>query len=262
MIRIFVGTDVNGGCAECQMVFEYSLKKHCSEPYELTWMKISKDPSSFWHGWNTEKWSTPFSGFRYGIAEYCNFEGKAIYCDDDQVWLKDPKELWEFDLNGAIMSGKMLANGEIRHCVSLIDCEKFKKLPPVSRRKTLPNFCEIYKGLTFPQTRIMSDIWNCYDGENMYLEEIGLLHLTDMSTNPGVQLAVKRLGDQSRHWYDGEIREHRRKDVVAKFHEYYNEALANGYKVSDYIPNEFVEYQKQSQKGYKANNGYDVVEGQ
>jgi hypothetical protein len=267
-IRIFVGTDVNGGCAECQMVFEYSLQKHCKVPYELTWMKISDDPNSFWYGWNTQNWSTPFSGFRYGIAEYCNYEGKAIYCDDDQLWLASPELLWhngsvELDaIPEAVMTGKQLANGEIRHCVSLIACDKFKQFPPVSRRKQLPNFCELYKDLTFPKTRVISDAWNCYDGEDRDIKDIGLLHFTDMSTNPGVALAVQRLGSQSRHWYTGQIREHRRPDVKAVFHQYYDEALAAGFKVEDYISDRKISYQMLDQKNYRANNGWDVLDKQ
>lgn len=258
VIKFFVGTDVNGGCAECQMVFEYSLKKNCSMPYEIVWMKIDENPESFWNGWNTRKWSTPFSGFRYGIPEYCNFEGKAIYCDDDQIWLQDPLELWEMDVeNPFIMTGKRLQNGEIRHCVSLWDNKKaFKHLPPISRRKDNENFCEMMKGLTFPYTKIIDDKFNCYDGENMKIEEIVLLHLTDMSTNPGVHKAVKRLGDQSQHWYDGPLRSHRRDDVVSIFDQYYNEAIENGFSVADYLPNKRFSYEKQTQKNYKANNGW------
>lgn len=262
-LKVFVGTDVNGGCAECQMVFEYSLKKHCSVPYEIVWMKISDDPNSFWNGWNTDRWSTPFSGFRYGIAEYCNFEGKAIYCDDDQLWLDDPLKLWNIKIpDDKVMTGKILSNGEIRHCVSLIDCAKWTQFPKSSRIKQFDNFTDRMKSLTFPKTYIISDTWNCYDGENMQIEDIQLLHFTDMSSNPGVKLAVKRLGSQSEHWYDGIVRTHRRQDIVDIFMKYYNEALENGFSVMDYVPNRKITYKKQTQKNYIANNGYDVTQGQ
>lgn len=263
-IKVYVGTDVNGGCAECQMVFEYSLRKHSSRPVEITWMKISDDPASFWYGWNTKFWSTPFSGFRYGIPEHCNFKGKAIYCDDDQLWLRDPAELWDIQIEGDnIMTGKLLPNGEIRHCVSLWDCEKAKSvLPPIERRKQNPQFTEIMKRLTFPKTQIMDGNWNNYDGENEPIENIKLLHFTDMSTNPGVKLAVKRLGGQADHWYNGVIREHRRKDVEDVFYQYYQEALDAGYSVADYVGNKRIVYEKQSQENYHARNGYDVTLGQ
>lgn len=266
-IRVFVGTDVNGGCAECQMVFEYSIRKHSSLPVDIVWMKISE--TGFWSGWNTETWSTPFSGFRYGIAEYCEFQGQAIYCDDDQVWLDDPVKLFDIELHpGDVMTGKQLSNGEIRHCVSMIDCDMFGhqiqagKTLSIHRRKANSNFVESMKARTFPRTTVMDDRWNCYDGENMSIEDIGLLHLTDMRTNPGVHMAVERLGGQADHWYDGPLLIHRRPDVVAKFKEYYDEAIEAGYRVEDYLPSKRLNYKKQTQKDYSANNGYDVSRNQ
>jgi len=264
VIRVFCGSDINGCCSENQMVFEYSLRKHSSRPIELVWMKISDDPSSFWYGWNTELWSTPFSGFRYGIAEYCNFKGKAIYCDDDQVWLEDPAKLWDIDISDEnIMTGKLLPNGEIRHCVSLIDCEKFgKKIAPASRRKQNANFCDMMKAATFPYTQIINGNWNNLDGENEAIENIKLLHLTDMSTQPGVKESLKRLGDQGKHLYSGEVREHRRKDIEDVWYKYYYEALEAGYKVEDYVPETRIEFRMIDQKHYVARNGFDVTLGE
>ena len=267
-VKIFVGTDVNGGCAECQMVFEYSVRKHSSLPVDIEWMKISDDPDSFWSGWNTDTWSTPFSGFRYGIAEFCNFEGRAIYCDDDQVWLDDPVKLLNSTIaDKDVMTGKKLPNFEIRHCVSVIDCAKFGadiQQGNASIRDVIakPFFTEWMKQQTFPKTTIVDDRWNCYDGENMKIEDIGLLHFTDMRSNPGVHMAVKRLGDQSSHWYDGPLVRHRRADCVALFERYYDEAIAAGYSVASYIPNRRIEYKKQTQKDYSSNNGYDVSQGE
>lgn len=262
-IRIFVGTDVNGGCAECQMVYEYSLRKHSSVPIDLVWMKISEDPESFWYGWNTDGFNTPFSAFRYGIPEYCGYMGKAIYTDDDMLWLSDVAELWNKEIQpGKLMTGKKLKNGEIRHCVSLIDNEKFDALPKASRRKQNLNFNESMKALTYPSTQIIEDVWNCYDGENFDLSEVKLLHLTSMDTNPGIKMALERCGSNISHWYDGPVRQHRRQDVVDIFHQYYTEALENGYRVEDYIPSKRVNYNMVSQRNYSSNNGFDVTLGQ
>lgn len=271
-IRFFIGTDANGGCAECNMVLEYSIKKHCSVPYTITRMAISDDPESYWHGWNTSTWSTPFSGFRYGIAEYCNFEGHAIYCDDDQLFLQDPVNLWNIKdgMNqNDWLTGKKLLSGEIRHCVSVINCEAWKDNKVISpttvtndkiMAKQYPGFVDYMKATTIPLvTKIMDGKWNNFDGEDQKLEDIGLLHLTDMSTNPGVHMAIKRLGDQSKHWYDGPLRQHPREDVITKFQQYYNEALNSGMRVEDYLPEKMINYNKQSQRDYKANNGWSSV---
>lgn len=261
VIKFFIGTDVNGGCAYCQMVLEYSIKKHCSLPYEIYWMKLSDDPNSMWGGWNTENFYTPFSPFRYAIPEFMNFKGKAIYQDDDQLWLSDPKELWDIKLNeGMVMTGKYLQQtGEIRHCVSLIDCEQFGKYIniPVQRRKQNANFAEIMKTLTRDRTQIIDDNFNNYDGEFADLKDIKVLHFTNMSQNPGVAMMVERLGDQKLHWYDGPIRKHRRQDCVDIFKQYYEEAVADGFKVENYLPEKRLEYKIHSNAGYTPNNGFD-----
>jgi hypothetical protein len=103
----------------------------------------------------------------------------------------------------------------------------------------------------------MNDVWNCFDGEDLNINDIKLLHLTDMSTNPAINLAIKRLKGQSNHWYDGPIREHPRQDIVDLWYSYYNEALNNGYNLKDYIPEDIISLQKQTQISYKANNGWD-----
>src|SRR5690606_17207915 len=117
-----------------------------------------------------------------------------------------------------VMTGKRLANGEIRPCVSLINCAPLggsRDFATTNMDK--PYFVDYMKSITFPRTHIIDGNWNNYDGENEKLENIHLLHLTSMDTNPGVHMAIERLGDQRLHWYDGPIREHRRPDVVALF---------------------------------------------
>lgn len=73
-IKVFVGCDPNNCDLEQMMVLDYSIHKHTSVPVEIVWMQLSRDPNSYWYsnpetgeGWNTTKWSTPFSGFRWAI---------------------------------------------------------------------------------------------------------------------------------------------------------------------------------------------------
>ena len=79
-IRVFVGCDPNNCDLEQMMVLDYSIHKHTSAPVEIVWMQLSRDPESYWYsnpetgeGWDTTKWSTPFSGFRWSIPEYGSF---------------------------------------------------------------------------------------------------------------------------------------------------------------------------------------------
>lgn len=260
-VRVFVGSCPNGGCAENQMVFEYSLRKHSSVPVEIVWMRLSDDPTSFWHGWNTVNYSTPFSAFRYGIPEYCEFKGKAIYCDDDQLWLSDVAKLWD----QTIPKGKVvLTKGPHypnRTCVSLWNCEEARKyFPPIALLKESPI---LYKQLEAFLSQNYSMLcapfigdWNNFDGEDKGIQDIDLIHYTNMATNPGISEAKKRLNGDT-HWYDGPTEEHARKDIVELFLRYMEEAKSSGYSVQQYIPGKKINYKKLSQEGYKANNGWD-----
>jgi hypothetical protein len=75
---------------------------------------------------------------------------------------------------------------------------------------------------------------------------------------------IPRLESEGRkHWFDGEFRPHRREDVQELFDKYYEEALESGMLVTDYYDlDNIVEYDKESQAGYTASNGFDVTKGQ
>ena len=79
MIKIFVGTsDTEDNWIEKVLV--YSLYRNTSEELDIQFLRPKKFPN-----WNTRGWGTPFTNFRYAIPELCNFEGKAIYMDCDQM---------------------------------------------------------------------------------------------------------------------------------------------------------------------------------
>jgi len=253
MIKLFVGCAPNGEDAESQMVLEYTAKKHCSMPLDITWMKISNDPSSYWHGWDSALWATPFSGFRWGIPEYCNFEGQAIYMDSDMIILADLAELWNlpFEKNKVIM-GK----GGWRFCVAKWNCELAKEhTMPISRLKIIPEshtrmFNYFSAREYFVQT--FNKQWNNFDGEDDNLSDIKILHYTSMNHQPHFKYAFPRLQKENKnHWFDGEVETHWRKDVIDLFDKEYEEAQKAGYTISNYISNDQVAYTKQSQKNYK-----------
>ena len=260
-IKLFVGCAPNGEDAESQMVLEYTARKYTSMPIDIVWMKIDSDLSSHWGGWDTSLWSTPFSGFRWAIPEYCNFKGQAIYMDSDMIIQEDLTNLWNEPWNdNAVIQSK----GGWRFCVAKWNCAHAEqRLMPVTRMKKIPEshsrMCNMFPKFVQEFDRR----WNNFDGGNDALKDVKILHYTDMSSQPHFKYALPRLeaADQ-KHWYDGPIREHRRKDVVELFDKFYNEALNSGMRVADYVPNQIIDYNKLSQKDYSASNGYDVSKGQ
>jgi hypothetical protein len=241
-IKVFVGCAPNGEDAESMMVLEYSIKKHCSMPVDIVWMMISDDPESFWYGWDSSGWATPFSAFRCGIPEYCDFRGQAIYMDSDMMVLADLAELWNnpWESDTAIVQ----ARGSWRLCVCKFHNERCRDNPAWPRVAQIKKYPDLY-GRVY---RLISDTdslrqefgtaWNNLDGENdTPLSEIKILHYTDMSSQPQLKYAIPRLEREGKkHWFDGQVKQHKRADVQELFDTLYQEAIQNGYNVEDYLP--------------------------
>lgn len=242
-VRVFVGCAPNGEDAESQAVLEYTLRKHASLPVEITWMRLSRDPGSFWfsdgrgNGWCTEDWATPFSGFRWAVPAACNFEGRAVYCDSDFIFMGDIAELWSQSfMPGKIVMRKAGAHG--RFCICLWDCAgAHDLLPPLHLIRT-DHRCAARACAEF-LTQPFRGNWNCLDGEGLPLDHptIRAIHYTDMSCQPHLGYARARLAAAGQqHWYDGAARPHPRKDLQHLFDRLLAEAIAAGYTLDRYVP--------------------------
>jgi hypothetical protein len=244
-IRIYVGTPANNEDLESQAVLEYSIRKHASMPIDLTWMKLSKDPGSFWYsdahtnrGWLTRSWATPFSGLRWGIPAFCGFEGRAIYLDIDMFVMSDIAELWQQPINGTAFC---VAKDPKTFCCTLFDNARARShLPPIDRIK---REYALYAHLKrkFPIGAVQSFTngnWNCLDGES-YQDirdpDIKLVHCTSIPTQPQLRYAIPRLAAKNmRHWSGQQSKPHWRRDIIDLFDELLVEAKANGYTPEKY----------------------------
>lgn len=265
LIKIFIGCDPNNCDLEQLMVLEYSIRKHTQFPVEIHWMQLSHDANSHWfsdqklnHGWNTERWATPFSGFRWAIPELCNFEGRAIYMDADIIVLCDLAELWihPIDTNSIVIAkgGKSSA----RLCTCVWDCEKAQKLlPSLEQLRSQPDSHKSMMQLLKQHPELVTpyqDSYNNIDGEDMPIEHIKILHYSDMGTQFSHKYALPRLEKQNqKHWFNGKIMSHPRKDLISLFDQYYAEALTSGYYPENYIIEPFGEFKKATQEKYQGN---------
>ena len=258
-VKLFVGCCSNGEDAESMAVLEYSVRKNSSLPVDITWMMQTHDDTSPYYGWSTETWATPFSGFRWSLPEVCNFEGRAIYCDSDFIWLSDIAKLWNQEFEpGKIVMAKG-GDNSWRYCSSLWDCEAAKNvMPSLSDIKKTPTAHQQLMGLFSTNQQFVQAFegnWNCIDGENLPLDMIDALHYSDMSTQFHLPRAVARMENtEYKHWFDGEMKPHWRKDLQLEFDRMLFDAESMGYTVDKYIPtdNEFFgEYVKESQANYR-----------
>ena len=265
-IKIFIGCDPNNCDLEQLMVLEYSIRKHTQHNIEIHWMQLSHDITSPWYsdqstdqGWHTEKWATPFSGFRWAIPELCNFKGRAIYMDADIIVLCDIAELWSHAINNpeAIVIAKG-GKSSARLCTCVWDCEKAKSfLPPLEEIRHNPDSHKNLMRLLKEKPQLIEpyqDSYNNIDGEGLTINEIKILHYSDMGTQFSHKYSIPRLTKTNqKHWFDGTIMPHPRQDLAELFDTYYQEALDLGYKPENYLIEPFGAFSKATQIAYQGN---------
>src|SRR5687768_13006465 len=110
-VRIFIGSS-SRNLVE-QLVFVHSLRKHAGVALEVNIIDGETGAVTFESG-EVRKLpaalsgrlggATAFSVARFAIPEWCGYEGRAIYCDSDQIVLTDIAELWNHRLDGHSLS--------------------------------------------------------------------------------------------------------------------------------------------------------------
>lgn len=214
MIKIFIGTSEHQDTA-AEKVLVYSLHKNTNEKLDITFLRPSMFPD-----WDRSTWGTPFSYFRYAIPELCNWKGKAIYMDVDQLNFRDISELWNTDLkgkpfgmcweadcwNGGKHKGTPLERGWYSDSVMVIDCEKARPwVDDIHHIRDINNVGDTYKYVFFERagcphrekaTMIheISAKWNSFDGADTSalqstethfdLKDIWHVHFTGLSYQP------------------------------------------------------------------------------
>jgi hypothetical protein len=247
IIRIFVGTPANNEDLESQAVLEYSIRKYASEAVDIVWMKLSKDPASFWYssagkrqGWLTQSWATPFSAFRWGIPAFCGFKGRAIYLDIDMIVMDDIAKLWHTEIKDGAFC---IAKNPETFCCTLWDCERARSvLPPIDRiKREYALYAHLRRKFNPMQIQQFTNgNWNCLDGESyasIYDPEIKIVHCTSIPHQPQLKYAVRRLQSKGQqHWSSHKYRpeKHWRQDIIDLFDDMLNQAKAAGYPPERY----------------------------
>jgi hypothetical protein len=260
MIRVAVGCAPNHDDIESQAVLEWSIRKHASAPVEITWMKLSRDPDNLFYsngmeGWRTDRWATPFTGFRWAVPALYGFEGRAIYTDSDVIFKDDIAKLWEQEIPpGKIVLAK--GGNSWRFCVSCWDCKAAKPHTlPLNDLRSDPGAHSQMTRVVKPLVQSFRGDWNNLDGEgypNLDDPKLKALHYTSMPHQPHLAYAIPRLTKEGRrHWFDGKVQSHWRPDLKALFDRMLTEAKANGYPPERYIDTPlYGEIRKQSLRGH------------
>ena len=236
-IRLFVGVSANNEDLEAQAVLEYTARKHCTVPLEITWMRQAA--SGPWSGWACSTGRTPFTHFRWSVPAVCDYQGKAIYTDVDFFFLADLAELWRQDIPGVGLVRN--ATGKLSTSCILFDCAHAKNhvlgLEQLRGLKdahgTMLNYFRAHLGLL----AATDGNWDCPDLKGYALDDplVKAVHFTRIETQLHLKYAVPRLAAEGRrHWYDGEVFSHPNTDLVAHYDRLYAEAQAAGYTIERY----------------------------
>lgn len=232
--NIFIGSSPNNYDREIEIIYEYSLRKNCKADIEINWMRLSNQKKDFWSDWKTQKWFTPFSGFRWGIPHFCDFKGRVIYTDVDMINFRDISDLLEIDMQGKPFAARKGIRWGYELCVMVIDCDKAKDhLWKIHKLKSEVDSHQYHRRLLSNEKFVatIDSKWNCLDGEDMNINEIYQLHFTNMSTQPWKP-----------SWYKGEHKVHPRKDILDLYQNYKDEANVYS-KLKDIDKTEYVDFE-------------------
>ena len=217
-IRIFIGSSPGNYVEERVLV--HTLQKYSTSPLEINVINGATGSVTFSNGKvkrlpanlvGRVSGATAFSTARYAIPEWCNYRGKAIYCDSDQVVVTDISELWNFDLSGCAVAAvpvkrarcsaqfaesflKRLMVSEDNYyltSVMLIDCAATHKWNLATIIDRLDENQHSYTEMMFLGKRFIDQFetrvkdlpseWNHMD---ILLPDTKLIHFTDLTSQP------------------------------------------------------------------------------
>jgi len=259
-IRLFVGVGANNEDLEAQAVLEYTARKHCSLPLDITWMRQAADGP--WSGWACKTGRTPFTHFRWSIPSVCNYEGRAIYTDADFFFVADLAELWAQPIPHVALVRN--ATGKLSTSCILFDCARAKgHIPGLDKLRGMDdahgrmlNYFRAHPDLLAPT----DGNWDCPDLKGWSLDDPRLkaVHFTRIETQLHLKYAVPRLAAEGRrHWYEGEVFAHPNAELVACYDRLYAESQAEGYGIERYRVTPFDQAARKDFK-YKQHVGLKV----
>jgi len=172
-VRIFLGTEPRQYRATRVFVWSVMQVRDPGRAYEIHLM-------SDLAGIDRAGWKTGFTNYRYAIPALAGGTGRAIYNDVDQIYLSDPAQLFDMEMDGK----GVLAISEAENSVMLIDCAA------MARHWTLDDVRAGYghahfKGVVSSEGLFgpMPGSWNARDGEYP-VGQTDCLHYTTLHTQP------------------------------------------------------------------------------
>lgn len=193
-VEIYLGTEP--AQYRANRVFGYSIEKARDPGREVRIHLMSE-----LDGFDRRGWTTGFTNYRFAIPAFCDGRGRAIYNDEDEIYLTDPGRLFDLELRSA----GYLAISDTESSVMLIDCERMApvwKLEEAQHgwKRTLLRKASRATG----HRGELDPGWNARD-EEFVPDRSHLLHYTTLHTQPWrpfPERFVYQEGAYTQLWHD------------------------------------------------------------
>ncbi len=193
-VDIFLGTEP--AQYRANRVFGWSIEKVRDPARTVRIFLLSELP-----GFDRRGWTTGFTNYRFAIPALQGGHGRAIYNDEDQIYLTDPGELFDLDLGGAAY----LSISDTESSVMLIDCERMAPVWTLHEAQHAWKRALLRKASK--ETGLRGDLdpgWNARD-EEFEPGRSHLLHYTTLHTQPWrpfPERFVYQKGAYTQLWHD------------------------------------------------------------
>ena len=172
-VRIYLGTETAQHKAERIFIWSIEQVRDPARVYEIYLMKHLR-------GFRSRFWLTGFTNYRFAIPHFAASTGRAIYNDVDQIYLKDPGELFDLDMHGH----GYLAIDPGDTSVALFDCAEMAQIWTLDdARKGRKNPLQARASSTQGLWGKLAGGWNSRDREYVPGQS-GVLHYTALHKQP------------------------------------------------------------------------------
>jgi mitochondrial fission protein ELM1 len=193
-VEIFLGTEP--AQYRANRVFVYSIEKVRDPRREVRIHLMSQMP-----GFNRRFWTTGFTNYRFALPALAGGVGRAIYNDEDQIYLTDPGVLFDLAMEGA----GILSISDTESSVMLVDCERMADVWTLDGAQN--GWKRDLLRAASKDTGLRGDLdpgWNARD-EEFKPGQSHLLHYTTLHTQPWrpfPERFVYQKGSHTELWHD------------------------------------------------------------
>lgn len=172
-VRIFIGSEAAQYRAERILVWSIEQVRDPGRVYEIFLMKELS-------GFDRRRWLTGFTNYRFAIPALAGNCGRAIYNDVDQVYLTDPGELFDYNLQ----EHGFLTIAPNDTSVMVMDCNKMASVWSLDAAKFEKKNALAQRALNVPNLwGTLEPEWNARD-EEYRAGQSKVLHYTALHTQP------------------------------------------------------------------------------